>query len=987
MRTHRLSLICIVAVIAAMLSTLSSQQTFRVYRNDGSMELFFYSTLDSITFSPPEYPELPGDAGFTQTIHTADSVYHFLTSEIDSISFQPLPTVYKPAVVRIEGRLRDYVIGSDSLTLFVHTDIPETLLPKPGVDVATLECDDVLPYGFLGHVETIVRTDASISIECSQVSLLDIFDSLGLEGTSTSDTDEPTPSRGALDVWPPKTYNLVVPSQKRTLSLSNEIKAPGGLSQTYDMSISGEINTDSCQAVWAYLVIPQPNKAPQICWDFTFKLQQTVSVGCSLGSTVKWEKTFPFTKGRNKRLPGVGALIEIIHEGGFFIEIDGELGLNGSYSQPISTYLHMSYDSNNHAMPVPTYRVTRHQTVCESVLEGSASVTAGVYGKIGVAPFAKEIATIEAESKLGATFSSARDLSAGVAPIEILNTETYDNMNRDDFYRVDLSLSGEISATLLGNTKLKGGLEFGDLIFKNPIFKNGAVPRFENVSLTDEGEPGTLTATATLGRKLMFGVPVGFALYDENNKFVDKWWADGEYKNTEGRTISHKFEGLNANTTYTLHPITRAFNEDMVANPSDDEKVTQHIFTGDALNITNSQATLTAKINMDSEREYIAGFYYYETNGVKKQVSTKGKGSKEMTLNISGLQDYTEYHYSAFIHVGENIEEGEEKSFTTCRVDKGIEVSLSSALFDVDSSSIDIHCTISSQTVNKGNVLIYYYEDGGELQVIDIGECPLLYGGLYSIKITDLKANTKYTVYIAVKNGNNIAYSEPQTFRTLRADEYENPIFELIQIPEKTYSSNNYFYNTHKLVKKGSNNSDEYIIHPNHCGVFETTNAKNGISFDEQHQAEYYCYGNYNLTAEFEAKKQYTTIIKYAHQASPDEWYYTKVPMTMTYNHIPKLESITPYYGSINFELDGAFWISALIVEAELWESVPYEDEYGGRYLIDVKRDEQIFEITPSHCNAQYFSDYIRYSAKLWPDNSGYNKVIIKSSSFKLKTE
>lgn len=315
MRTHRIALLWIVAIITSMLSTLSSQQTFRVYRNDGSMELFFYSTLDSITFSAPQPSELSESYGLTQNIHTSDSVYHFLTSEIDSISFQPIPTIYKPSVIRLEGRLRDYVTGSDSLTLFVRPDIPETLLPKTGVDVATLDCDDVLPYGFLGHVETIARKDDSIWIECSQVSLLDIFDSLGLEGTSTSDVEEETPTRGVFDVWPPKTHNFVIPSRKRTLSLGDEIKAPAGLSQSYDMTVFGEVRTDSCMAIWSYLIIPQPNESPQVCWDLTFTMQQTVSVGSSFGSTVKWEKDFPFAKGRNIRLAGAAAPIEFFYEG------------------------------------------------------------------------------------------------------------------------------------------------------------------------------------------------------------------------------------------------------------------------------------------------------------------------------------------------------------------------------------------------------------------------------------------------------------------------------------------------------------------------------------------------------------------------------------------------------------------------------------------------------------------------------------------------
>ncbi len=652
MKIRKLNLICIAAIIASMFSTVSAQQTFRVYRNDGTMELFFYTTLDSITFSPADESELSDGYGFTQNIHTTDSVYHFLTSEIDSIAFQPLPTVYKPGIVRIEGRLRDYVTGSDSLTLFVRTSIPETLLPKPGDDVATLDCDDILPYGFLGHVEKITRTTESIQIGCSQVSLLDIFDSLGLEGTSTSDTNETAASRGALDVWPPVHDKFVVPTLKKSFPLSHEIKAPGGLTQTYDMNVYGELSTQSCEVNWAYLITPMPFQTPHIHWSLTYTAQQSVSVGGSFGSTVKWEKKLPFVKQRNIRMPGAAAVIEFFNEAGVFIEIEGEIGLNASFTKPFTTVIHASYDNKTQTAIAPRFSMIGRDAVTESMLEGSASVTLGLYGKLGIAPLVKEIATIEAEFKAGATFSSSINLAAGVAPIEILNTEMYDEMNRDDFYRVDLSLTGEVTETVLGNPIQSNGLEIGDLVFKNPIFKRGSVPRFDNVTLTDEGDKGSLTASATLNRKLMFDVPVGFALYDDNKKFVDKWWADGEYKNNEGRKITHKFEGLKANTTYTLHPITRAFNDNMVANPSATSKIDISLDTWDAIDIKGSSAKLRGYVKgLSDEDNYTCGFNYWTDSSLNPETATYIEATEisegVFTARVNNLQPETTYYFKS----------------------------------------------------------------------------------------------------------------------------------------------------------------------------------------------------------------------------------------------------------------------------------------------------------------------------------------------------
>lgn len=562
MNRARLHLICIVAMFSLLMPNLMAQQTFRIYRNDGTMNVFFYSNLDSITFSAGNDPATP----LIQNFHTPDSVYQVPVNEIDSVSFNPIPTIYKNSAVKIEGRLRDYVTGCDSLTLFVKSTIPEELLPACGDNIATLECDDVLPYGFIGKVENIVRGDDVINIECSKVSLLDVFDSLSLEVCASSD-EEPSTSRSRAGIWPPVKESLTIPPLKKTLPLSHEIEAAGGLSGTYDMTAFGELSTQSCDIYLSLLITPVPFQSPEVNFNFTYTAQNSITVGGSFSSSVKISKEFTLESVRNIRIPGVAAVTEIFSEAGLFMEFEGKMGMNGSYTKPFTTVIHMSYNNKTPSAIPPTFRMIGRDPVIENSLEGSAAITLGLYGKLGIAMFCKELSAIIAGFKTGITFSASIDPSTGVAPIETPNTEMYDELNRDDFLRGDISLVGEIYAELLGNEILSNSLEVGDLFFRNPVYRRGVVPLFEEVSLNDEGEPGVLTASAKLKRKLISDVPVGFALYDDNKKFVDKWWADFKYKENEGASMTHKFEGLSANKSYTLHPITRAFNDNMVANP------------------------------------------------------------------------------------------------------------------------------------------------------------------------------------------------------------------------------------------------------------------------------------------------------------------------------------------------------------------------------------------------------------------------------------
>lgn len=398
------------------------------------------------------------------------------------------------------------------------------------------------------------------------MSLLEVFDSLSLEVCASSD-ENPSASRSRAGIWPPVKESIEIPPLNKTLPLSHEIEAAGGLSGTYDMTAFGELSTQSCDIYLSLLITPVPFQSPEVNFDFTYTAQNSITVGGSFSSSVKISKEFALESVRNIRIPGVAAVTEIFSEAGLFMELEGKMGMNGSYTKPFTTVIHMSYNNKTPSAIPPTFKMIGRDPVIENSLEGSAAITLGLYGKLGIAMFCKELSAITAGFKTGITFSASIDPSTGVAPIETPNTEMYDELNRDDFLRGDISLVGEITAELFDNEILNNSLNIGDLLLKNPVYRRGVVPRFEEVSLKDEGEPGVLTASATLKRKLISDVPVGFALYDDNKKFVDKWWADFKYKDNEGSSMTHKFEGLSPSTTYTLHPITRAFNDNMVANP------------------------------------------------------------------------------------------------------------------------------------------------------------------------------------------------------------------------------------------------------------------------------------------------------------------------------------------------------------------------------------------------------------------------------------
>lgn len=603
-RNLRLLTILAFLILGVGVSNASDQNCFKVFKTDGTMDVIFFEKLDSIVYSQLDLDDVLHDDIRTQEIHTADSLYRYSVDEIDSISFQRLPTVYKDGVVKVEGELRDYVIRSESLNLFLRSDCPEYLLPVPGDNICTLECDEVLPYGFIGTVKSIEQGDGEIMVECSAASLTDVFDSVEITSSATS-AQPNAPSRAPGDlIWPPRQFNMTLPSIKGSVSLTDVNKA-GNLSAEYDMNTYLELNTEEFEVNVALMVRPGLF-VPGIYFSYTSTARHNLSIGASLSSSTVYEHEFPVEQIRNIRIPGV-PVVELFEEGGIFLSLSGSFGLKGTYTKPFKTITHFTFDNKKPTSIPPTFKVIGEESQLETTLEGELKAAIGLYLKIGCGALAKEAANVAVDFKVGPEFSTAIDLTTATTPISVRNTDMYDMMNRDDYFRADIMASASVSADLWGDTKLKGTVEIGDLFVKNPIYKRGVVPEFKNTKLEGNGTSGSLDASVSLYRKLMFPTRVGLALYDESDKLVDSWWSPDQYKDKEGMSIYHQFKNLDLSKEYVVHPLTYAYSDEMVSNPMAIYKAGPILYTGVASDITSNSATITGNItnlNQGSDCEY-----------------------------------------------------------------------------------------------------------------------------------------------------------------------------------------------------------------------------------------------------------------------------------------------------------------------------------------------------------------------------------------------
>ena len=109
------TLLMVISAVAGMSQTIG--EAFYIYRNDGMINTFFRSEIDSIAYSYYDADSLLYDEIVSQVVYTPDSIYQIPLAVIDSVGFVTPKTEYQPDVISLEGAIRDYVIGSDSLTI------------------------------------------------------------------------------------------------------------------------------------------------------------------------------------------------------------------------------------------------------------------------------------------------------------------------------------------------------------------------------------------------------------------------------------------------------------------------------------------------------------------------------------------------------------------------------------------------------------------------------------------------------------------------------------------------------------------------------------------------------------------------------------------------------------------------------------------------------------------------------------------------------
>ena len=641
-----------------------------VYQKDGMINSFPRSEIVEMSYSNEGIDSVMYDEPITQVIATADSIYRFALSRIDSISFVTPDAVYMPGVTPLEGELLQYVEKCDSMTIYFAANTPANLLPKVGDKLGIGFLNEKFPQGFAG----VVKTVNGRTVECEQAELEDIFETLYcVTTTEVSQGDNAARRRDMEIVMPYEPKITIKPIDVNfTRELEGMIKI-GSYAFTGDNVILSTITPTL--NFKAELVIRKPFGL-RFSGDFTGEIKAESKTGIygslEFAQDLSFSKTIPVYY-------GLGVDFKI----GGFAKISADITANLESWQTVkfSTGFAIGTKGMVLSKPATKVEVTENKTTIHSAsLDGLLAY--GAVAELGVAWVKDKLLKGVFHAEFGPQYKSNIILTKSMLDDANKTTVLYDKLkNRTiqkyqaittswDFYA--LEKYGYSLPSKIGDSKLTDEWDI--------------VPKFWNVELIQKRGTKTAEGSAVAKGDCAFEHKVGMQLMDDGRRYFDmedwQWLSEKDFKS--GREDMHaKFEELKDEETYKLYPtVWLCGTIPILASPSadlekDDFPVRIVSFEQTGSHYSKQQGyeyegkhyfykfNATTTVELDSEAQNVKdwGYIYHDIYEVDKKISCANLGSNpyadmryayyyngtERTVN---LRPYVQYEGETEIKTG-----------------------------------------------------------------------------------------------------------------------------------------------------------------------------------------------------------------------------------------------------------------------------------------------------------------------------------------------
>ena len=551
-----------IALCLFFMPKAQANHAFYVYQNTGAIDAFFTYEVDSIRYSNLDLDSVWHATSQVQEIWTKDSTYRIPLENIDSVSFITPETVYKDDVINISDNLMDYLIRCDSMTLFYRDDTPAKILPAVGAKLVFAEMNDIFPAGFAGEVIGVTFVNNEYAVECTDVSLTEVFETYYSVGSVYGyvDTLNQPQAMPAYDKKGDTTFTLEPYVWDVCDEFNIEVGENDELAIQYQKNIS--VTFTPTFHIKTLLII---NSNEGIYFDYNiigdFKVEERIS----FSGEISYANDLPLFTFEKPIVPYVNFYIQP----GLTIDAKITASFEAYATQNFRLTLSDDISTKGKDVLIPNnnLRPTGHSFEAKGCAEGDIKL--GAYIKLGIKvnnkksdeKSNKELLDIHAQGTLGHQLVGGAVIYKNELDNAYKTTQLYEKL-----------LASKLEYNTYGNITLQASvLDHPFLDYKLPCSSTKNIktwnlaPSFRDVSFTDLGY--STDAKCTIEGLCLFPIECGYSVRNESNEEVDKI-KNGIHFKEGSMPLDRIFDPYPVGSKYTLHPTIKWLGIDVLASPS-----------------------------------------------------------------------------------------------------------------------------------------------------------------------------------------------------------------------------------------------------------------------------------------------------------------------------------------------------------------------------------------------------------------------------------
>ena len=520
-----------------------------IYRNDGMVSAFLKSDIDSIRYSHLDLDSLEHRDFVTQEVFMPDTVCRIPISAIDSVSFVCPPTVYRDDATPITAEQASYVTGVDGLEIIFRTNTPESVLPRVGQRIVTVDYDEVFPEGFAGKVASIEHKEEGIVVSCSDVLLEDVFDSfcsiatlqMYSDGNQTKAVRRSAMRKGSATIpLPPIEFSPTFEAiTSGDLALRGGVSAKLGLSPVFRVSAFAMYSKAFGYSASCVLI-----------GDMNFY------AGLKLYGGIKFSRD----KGKEVASYGIAKCVNFYLKPGFTYEVSATTSVELSCVQPYRISLSYEYSSIGQSVlkPVAAIRALPLVSDVTGCIEGQAKV--GCFMEVGFNLLHSNLTSVHMRGEFGFSLTGTYVLTNSDVREAKEDAKLYERLKASSL-AIDFYVEAKPEANFLDNKIVTGY----PLSFSQALWKRDLVPTFSYVDFTRNGGMSAV-ASASMTGNCIAPVGIGFKVKDAKGDVVEDVMTKTVFDNGE-KMARYTFGNLPSGKL-ELYPVVNLFGFDILAAPT-----------------------------------------------------------------------------------------------------------------------------------------------------------------------------------------------------------------------------------------------------------------------------------------------------------------------------------------------------------------------------------------------------------------------------------